>query len=209
MQFLGLVSVASLIGVAGVGAASTLRKQSEVTASSEGNITPPEIREKKVATKPAVPAAAPVVQQAAKQVAAVVDSTPAPVVSAPLARPASRGGFVLVEGKTQLTDSVYALRTGDSVIVNFDAFGYRTRRSDKFEHSLHETLPLLFGKMATANLDTLKKGDLVTNHDVVHSLANDGMQITLGNGATVRIRALTRAVSDGPIAIGYLATIER
>lgn len=208
MQFLGLASVAALVGIAGVGAASTLRDktQPDVTATSEGNVS---IGDSRAASKSKAPA--PVVQAPAvvlQAQEAPVDSTPKPA-PAPVTRPAPRGGFVLVEGKTQLTDSIYAIRTGDSVLVNFDAYGYRTRRSDKFEGTLRESLPLVFGRLATSNIDTLAAGQLVANHDVIGSLASEGMRITLGNGATARVRVLTREVTGGPIAIGYLAIIER
>jgi hypothetical protein len=49
----------------------------------------------------------------------------------------------------------------------------------------------------------------VTERDVVGVLASNGMRVKLDNGATAHIRILTRIVSDGPIAIGYLTTIER
>ena len=121
----------------------------------------------------------------------------------------SNAGYVLVEGRTRLTDSIFAVRTGDSVVVNFDAFGYRTRRSAKLEQSLRLTLPMVFGKMAIASIDTVAVGDLVTSKDVVGDRATNGMRVKLDNGATAHIRVLTRIVSDGPIAIGYLTTIER
>lgn len=202
MQFLGLASVVALIGVAGLGAASTLRKQPDVTATSEGNVALETRAPKAQASRPA-PTAPVVVQQA--EPPAPVDSTP---VATP-ARPAPRGGFVLVEGRTQLTDSIYATRTGDSVIVNFDTFGNRTRRSDKIENALRVTMPMVFGKMATASFDTLKAGQLVTNRDVIGSLASQGMSVTLDNGAVVHLRVLTRVGRDGPLAVGYLATIAR
>lgn len=200
MQFIGLASVVTVVGFAGVSAAHTLRgnKATEVTTSG-GTVTVPDSR-------PATPTAAtpPVVLQSLP-VATPAETVP---VAAP-ARPASRGGFVLVEGRTKLADSIYAVRTGDSVIVNFDAFGFRTRRSGKLESTLRLTMPMVFGKMATASLDTLKEGQLVTNRDVVGTLAAVGMPLTLDNGATVRIRPLTRVGRDGPLAVGYLVVIER
>jgi hypothetical protein len=63
--------------------------------------------------------------------------------------------------------------------------------------------------MATASVDTMAAGTFVTERDVVGALARDGMRVKLDNGAIARIRVLTRIVSDGPIAIGYLTTIER
>ena len=209
MQFLGLASIAGVLAIAGVSAASTLRNHATSESTSEGTVVSDARPANRVATKPAEQKAEPVVQQSA-------ETAPAPVVPAPVAvaeptpaRPSPVGGFVLVEGRTQLADSVYAIRTGDSVLVNFDAFGFRTRRSDKIEQSLRLTLPLVFGKMATASVDTMASGTFVTEHDVVGALATNGMRVRLDNGATAHIRILTRMVSGGPIAIGYLTTIER
>jgi hypothetical protein len=211
IQFLGLASVAALVGVAGVSFASTLRSRDAVT-TSEGTVVDakPAARAKAPAKTPA-PKSEPVVQQSSTTPVAAPVTPPATVVAPEAAptRPAPRGGYVLVEGRTQLSDSVYAMRAGDSVVVNFDAYGFRTRRPDKLEQSLRLTLPMVFGRMATASLDTVAKGGFVTNRDVVGALAAEGMHVTLDNGATVRIKVLTRVVSDGPIAIGYLAVLER
>jgi hypothetical protein len=211
MQFLGFASIAGVLVVAGVSAASTLRNStatsettSEGTVVSEPKATPAKSTARSVSAAKAI---APVVQQSAEKsfapAAPLATPTPAP------ARPVSNAGYVLVEGRTQLTDSVFAVRSGDSVVVNFDAFGFRTRRSSKLEKSLRLTLPMVFGKMAIASIDTIAAGELVTSKDVIGELANDGMRVKLDNGATAHIRVLTRVVSDGPIAIGYLTTIER
>ena len=212
MQFLGLASIAGVLAIAGVSAASTLRNHSTAESTSEGAVvadTKPAVTTRTPPKQPAEPKVAPVVQQAAETTPAPVVPAPVPATDAAPARPAAHGGYVLVEGRTQLADSVYAIRTGDSVIVNFDAFGFRTRRSAKLEQSLRLTLPLLFGRMATASVDTVAPGAFVTERDVVGALARDGMRVKLDNGATAHIRVLTRIVSDGPIAIGYLTTIER
>ncbi len=212
MQFLGLASVAGVLAIAGVSAASTLRTRATPESTSEGTVVSdprPAARApsapKQAAQKPVAAKADSIVQQAATAPAPV---TPAPTPVSEPARP-TRAGFVLVEGRTQLTDSVYAIRTGDSVLVNFDAFGFRTRRSAKLEQSLRLTLPMVFGKTATASVDTMAPGAFVTERDVVGALASNGMRVKLDNGATAHIRILTRVVSDGPIAIGYVTTIER
>ena len=219
MQFLGLASVAAVLTIAGVSAASTLRSQQTSETTSEGSLAsdarPPKSQPVAAAKEPVTKPAS-VVQQSSEptspasseSVAPNPSTTPAP---APVVTtPAPRGGFVIVEGRTQLSDSVFAVRTGDSVIVNFDAYGYRTRRSTKLEISLRETLPLVFGRMATASIDTVSAGAFVADRDVIGELARDGMRVKLDNGAVAHIRVLTRIVSDGrPIAIGYLATLER
>jgi hypothetical protein len=215
MQFLGLASVAGVLAIAGVSAASTLRNRSGQTSTSEGTVvpesTPPNraAGAKSITAQPAEQKQVSVVQQSTTP-PAKPDSVTTPRVTAPSpAAPAPHGGFVLVEGRTQLADSIYAMRTGDSVVVNFDAYGFRTRRPDRIEQSLRLTLPLVYGKMATASIDTVKPGTFVTSHDVIGELARDGMRVKLDNGATAHVRVLTRTVSDGPIAIGYLMTIER
>jgi hypothetical protein len=198
MQFLGLASVAAILGVAGISAASTLRHRAPEVNQSAGNVTNPASQQ--------APVTPPVVQQS-------LTPAPAPVAAAaqPTAeptRPTAGVSFALVTGRTQLSDSVYAVRSGDSVTVNFDAYGYRTRRSSKFETTLRATLPHVYGKSATASLNALS-GEIVTSGDVVGALARDGMRFTLDNGVAIRIQVLTRVVRDGPIAIGYVTTVER
>jgi hypothetical protein len=208
MQFLGLASIAGVLAIAGVSAASTMRNQG-AESTSEGSViavSKPAKTTPTASKQPSEPTAVPIVQQSVP-VNPPAAETPAPIATAEKA-PASPAGFVLLEGRSQLSDSVVAMRSGDSVIVNFDAFGYRTRRASKFESSLRQTLPLVYGKGPTASMDTMA-GEIVTNHDVVGALARDGMRYTLDNGVGIRIRVLTRVVSDGPIAIGYVTTIER
>jgi hypothetical protein len=209
MQFLGFASVAAVLAVAGVSAASTLRNRSTSENTSEGSVvSDPRPAVGSEASTPPAPKPEAVVQQSAAVDPSQAAVTPAatPVAAPPSTPP--RTGFVLVEGRSQLSDSVVATRIGDSVIVNFDAYGYRTRRASKLETSLRETLPLIYGKGATASMDTMA-GEIVTNRDVVGALATDGMRYTLDNGLGIRIKVLTRVVSDGPIAIGYITTIER
>jgi hypothetical protein len=218
MQFLGSASVVGVLVAAGVSAASTLRTgDATAETTSEGAIAAdpkPAALTKAAVKSPAPKATEPVVQQSAEKpvesapAIAAPPPTPAPVATKPAAS-VTHAGYVLVEGRSQLTDSIFAVRTGDSVVVNFDAYGYRTRRSDKLEQSLRTTMPLVFGKSATAFIDTLADGGLVTNRDVIGELATSGMLVKLDNGTTARIRVLTRIVSDGPIAIGYLTTVER
>src|SRR3954464_8509511 len=116
MQFLGLASVAAVLAIAGVSAASTLRSRNTSETTSEGTVVS-ETRPAKTVGKPAAQKAAPVVQQAATVTSAPESTTPAPATASTPASPLPRGGFVLIEGRTQLTDSIYAMRSGDSVVV--------------------------------------------------------------------------------------------
>jgi hypothetical protein len=195
MQFLALGAVGGLLGIAGVGAASTLRDRHESVETSGGSV----VTETKPAAKAATKQVEPSVIQASSTPA------PAPVVSQPVVR----HGFALVEGRTPLTDSIYATRVGDSVIVNFDAQGYRTRRPEKLERTLRLTLPMVYGKSVTQSFDTVKAGELVTSKDVIGELATTGMRIVLDNGASARLRVLTRTGRDGPLAVGYITIVER
>jgi hypothetical protein len=220
MQVLGLASVVAVLAVAGVSAASTLRNRGTSEATSEGTVVAenPPVKPARPESKPSSPKPEPVVQQsspartseATTPAPPAVNPAPVTIPAAPAAdRPLSHGGFVVVEGQTRIADSIVAIRAGDSVVVNFDAYGFRTRRSDRIENTFRLTLPMILGKLATAALDTVADGSFVTNHDVIGSLANEGMRFTLANGSVVRLRVLTRPVTDGPIAIGYLATFER
>lgn len=211
MQFLGLASIAAVLVVAGVSAASTLRNTNTSETTSEGTVVsePKTVPAKAAPKATATKQSAPVVQQSAEKPVAPVAAAPVAAPTPAPARPVANAGYVLVEGRTRLTDSIFAVRTGDSVIVNFDAFGFRTRRSSKLEQSLRLTLPMVFGRTAIASIDTIAVGELVTSKDVIGELATNGMRVKLDNGATAHIRVLTRTVSDGPIAIGYLTTIER
>lgn len=216
MRILGLASVVAIVGIAGVGAASTLRDRGEprVTETSAGNVA---LGERTRATNRA-PAAVP--QGAPETPPAAAPATPTPAIAAPAVAqpsitapsprtPLSRGGFVLVEGRTALTDSIYAVRTGDSVIVHFDVQGSRTRRADRFERLVRTTLPLVYGRMATSGLDSIPEGSLLPTRDVIGALRSGGMHLTLENGARISVRALTRVGRDGALAVAYLTVVER
>jgi hypothetical protein len=201
MQLLALGAVGGLLGVAGVSAASTLRDRHDAVTETSGGTVGAEAKhaaETKRAVVPVSKPAEPAVVQAS--------STPAP---APAASHSVKRGFAIVEGRTSLTDSIYAMRSGDSVIVNFDAQGYRTRRPDKLERSLRLTLPLVYGRSVTQSFDTVKAGELVTSKDVIGELATTGMKIALDNGTIVHLRVLTRTGRDGPLAVGYVTLVER
>ena len=208
MRVLGLGSVVAIIGVAGVGAASTLRDRSgaPVTETSSGNVM---LKQEGRGTAPRrPPATVPQGIPTPPSTAGAATATPARVV-APTSTPAPRGGFVLIEGRTKLTDSIYALRTGDSVIVNFDTQGNRTRRADRFERLVRSTLPLVYGKLATSRIDSIPAGTLLPSRDIIGALQSKGMRLTLENGATITVRPLTRVGRDGVLAVAYLTIVER
>ncbi|MBA3890564.1 MAG: hypothetical protein H0X64_08530, partial [Gemmatimonadaceae bacterium] len=81
--------------------------------------------------------------------------------AAPVASP------VVPHGRTALSDGMYAERSGDTVTVHFDTRDARTRRSDKFEHVVRETLPLILGEAALRALEQVVPGTLVAPGQLV------------------------------------------
>jgi hypothetical protein len=201
MRVIGFGFVAGIIGIAGIAAASSILdgKPPGVTETSSGNVA--------LSQEPKANTSRQVVAPTADSITVQQAAVPAPI--APPVATAAPSGFVLVEGRTALADSIYATRTGDSVIVNFDAQGFRTRRYDKFENTVRTTLPLVVGKLATTSVDSIPQGSLLPSRDVIGALTTQGMLLTLSNGVKVRIRALTRVGRDGPLAVGYLVAIDR
>src|SRR3954468_11278326 len=102
MQFLGLASVAAVLAIAGVSAASTLRGRGTSETTSGGTvISDAGATKTKMVTRPVAPKVAPVVQQSAAVTPPPETATPAPAPASAPTSPLPRGGFVLVEGRTQ------------------------------------------------------------------------------------------------------------
>src|SRR6202043_1655125 len=112
-------------------------------------------------------------------------------------------GSLLGEGRTTLMDSIYAVRTGDSVLVNFDTQGNRTRRADKFEQMLRTTLPLVYGRRIASSLDSVPAGALLPSRDVTGELMSQGVHLTLDNGLRISLWPQTRSSADGPLVVAY------
>jgi hypothetical protein len=133
-----------------------------------------------------------------------VSAPPAPVVSSP-----AKGASLLGQGRTTLADSIYAIRTGDSVVVNFDTHGNRTRRADKFEQMLRTTLPLVYGRRITSSLDSVPTGQLLPSRDIVGELTSQGVHLTLDNGLRISLWPQTRPSADGLLVVAYRVVMER
>ena len=198
MRVVGLGAVVAIVIVAGVSALRN-RNGDGVTTTSGGN----------VATTPETTAAPRPAEVTASQAARIPDAaTPTP--TAPAAAPVALSrAFVVVEGRTALSNGIFAVRAGDSVVVNFDSQGFRTRRADKFEETVRSTLPMIYGRGATAHLDTVPRGALVRSRDVIGELQSSGAGITLDNGTRILLRAVTRVGRDGPLAVAYVTTIRK
>lgn len=212
MRFLGLASIGGIIGVAGVAGAITLRggDAASVTETSAGSIVLRQEGKTAIHKERSPRPLAPTPLRSAPVAAAAepVDSSPraAPAMVPPL--PVSGNGSLLNQGRTTLTDSIYAMRSGDSVTVNFDTQGNRTGRADKFEQMVRATLPLVYGRRITASLDSVPQGALLPSRDVIGELKTRGMHLRLDNGMRIALWPQTRLTTSGPLVVSYLLLVE-
>jgi hypothetical protein len=218
------LSVFGVVGMAGVNAA---RHPSP----------PPPAATKRVGAKPAAPksdtapvaTAAPVVQQGvpAPMMPANVDSSPPAASSAPPAasvaaagaisvpaadsapHAAARVGPIVAHGRTDLADSLFLTRSGDTVVVHFDTSPARTRRADKFELVVRQTLKAVYGPIADSVLATVPAGQLAGPNELVTTLPKRGIHLTGPHGVRIALWPQTRRGRDGPLAVAYRTVVER
>lgn len=129
------------------------------------------------------------------------------------ARPAARtvaaaSAPVVPPGRTALAGGMFAERSGDTVTVNFDTRGARTRRSDKFEHVVRETLPLILGEPARLALDRIPQGSLVAPGQLVESVGSAPLRLPVGDGRVVTLAPGSRMGQDGPLVVTYRAIVD-
>jgi hypothetical protein len=177
-------------------AVATTGITSDVRPQGEPRMTVPVSVASAVAPSP-TPASAPASAPAAMPLAAikVVER-----VSVPIA-------LVIPEGRTELRDSVLAQRTGDIVIVDFDLVMTRTRRRDKFERIMRETLPALYGARVDSVLAAIPEGSLVGEGDLLTELPLRGIQLPLGTGYQLTVWPETRPGHDGLLVVRYRARV--
>ena len=213
MRFLGLVSVIGIIGIAGAAGAITLRGGSPTGATETrgGNVS---LRQE--GRSKATGARTSHVPRQLMPTPARTVATETPVPDAALSAPETptpsappKAASLLGQGRTTLTDSIYAVRTGDSVLVNFDTHGNRTRRADKFEQMLRTTLPLVYGRRITSSLESVPAGSLLPSRDIVGELTSQGVHLTLDNGVKISLWPQTRSSADGPLVVAYRVVLER
>lgn len=142
---------------------------------------------------PASPAATPVVAPSA---------TPMPASQPPLA-------LIVREGRTDLPDSLIVERGGDSVVVDFDTPASRTRRRDKFERVVRQTLPMVYGARVDSVLRTIPDGGIVTGADLLTELPKRGIHLKVADGWTLDLWPETRPGQDGPLVVSYWARVTR
>lgn len=150
---------------------------------------------------------APVVQTVEPQSFAVTQSgqiAEASVASAPVptVTPA------LPAGRTALPNGWFAERIGDTVVVHFDTPGGRTRRSDKFEHVVRETLPVVLGDAGRSAIAQIQPGKLVAPGRLLAMLDSGPLHLPVGDGRAIRMMPGARPGQDGPLVVTYRVVIE-
>ena len=135
---------------------------------------------------------------------AVVESTPTNPVSASAAVTP-----IVPQGRTDLRDSAFAVRSGDTVIVHFDTSPLRTRRADKFETVVRQTLPAIYGARADTLLGAVPAGKLVAPNELVTVLPRKGIHLSAPNGTRLALWPETRPGRDGPLVVAYRVTVEK
>jgi hypothetical protein len=145
---------------------------------------------------PTQPAVAPIA--AAAKPAASVDSSARLVI-----------GPIIPQGRTDLRDSLFAIRSADTVVVHFDTSPSRTRRADKFEAIVRQTLNVVYGPIADSVLAAVPSGRLAAPNELVTTLPSRGIHLTGPHGARVVLWPETRPGRDGPLVVAYRTLVER
>ena len=116
---------------------------------------------------------------------------------------------VLALGRTDLPDSLFAIRTGDTVVVHFDTSPARTRRADKFERIVRQTLHAVYGPIADSVLASVPDGHLASPNDLLTDLPTRGIHLAAPNGHHIALWPETRPGRDGPLVVAYRTVIEQ
>ena len=142
------------------------------------------------------PAASPVAVDSSSQAA-----TPSVPVKATIA-------VVIPQGRSELADSMFAERSGDSVVVHFDTSPARTRRAEKFERIVRQTLHAVYGAVADTVLATIPEGKLVVSGDLLTVLPTRGIRLE-SEKRGIMLWPETRPGRDGPLVVAYRTTLAR
>jgi hypothetical protein len=157
---------------------------------------------------PASPNPAPAPISATQPPAASPSSSAKSVPSADSAARAAIGP-IIPQGRTDLADSLFAIRVADTVVVHFDTSPSRTRRADKFETIVRQTLKVVYGPFADSTLAAVPAGRLVAPNELVTTLPTRGIHLAGPHGARVALWPETRPGRDGPLVIAYRTVVER
>lgn len=132
-----------------------------------------------------------------------------PQAAPPAPAPSSVPAPIVAEGRTPLPGGLMAVRTGDTVVVHFDTPETRTRRPEKFERIVRETLPAIYGALAGDALAGLPAGQLVAGAELLEELPARGMRLRTAQGGELILWPATRPGRDGPLVVSYRATVLR
>lgn len=157
-----------------------------------------------------VPAASSVsLASAGPAAGAVASSAPAPATTGVAAVSPAPIALSVPDGRTDLTASLVAERGGDSVTVDFDAPATRTRRRDKFEAVVRQTLPMVFGAPMDSVLRAIPAGGIAGGADLLTELPTRGVHLPVGQGWTLDLWPGTRPGQDGPLVVKYRARLRQ
>jgi hypothetical protein len=112
----------------------------------------------------------------------------------------------VAEGRRELADGMVVVREGGQVTVHFDTETLRTRHDWKFERVVRSTLPLVFGSVVRAALDSIPVGHLAAGGDLLTELPTRGIEVAIGGGQTLRVWPVTRPGQSGPLVVAYRAS---
>ena len=155
-------------------------------------------------------ASAPVPEPEAATPAVTTPVVAAPVIATPAAVPTqSPLALIVREGQTNLPASVIVARGGDSVIVDFDTPAMRTRRRDKFEHVVRQTLSMVYGAPVDSVLRAIPDGGIIADGDLLSDLPKRGVHLKVAEGWTLDLWPETRQGQDGPLIVSYRARVTR
>ena len=138
----------------------------------------------------------------------VLQGSAAPVAAAPTPAAASLAPIV-PDGRSDLRDSIYVVRLGDTVRVYFDTPDARTRRPEKFELVVRATLPAVYGAQVDSALAAVAVGSLATQGDLLNDLPTRGVRVTLASGVVVTLWPETRPGINGPLVVAYRSVVGR
>ena len=231
------IAVVGVVGAAGVNAATkhpdqttprgAKRSQGQaITAKPPARIDSAVVTVASAIVQQGMPAAAPAAVAADSApaaapsqgaVAPVPANQPPSVSTATPAKPASAAdssarlviGPIIPQGRTDLRDSLFAIRTADTVVVHFDTSPSRTRRADKFETIVRQTLNVVYGPIADSLLAAVPSGRLAAPNELVTTLPSRGIHLAGPHGARLVLWPETRPGRDGPLVVAYRTIVER
>lgn len=116
---------------------------------------------------------------------------------------------LLPSGRTDLPDSIFAVRKGDTVVVYFDTSPARTRRADKFDRIVRQTLGAVYGPLADSALAKIEAGALAAPGDLLTEAPRRGIHLPLPGGFKISLWPETRPGRDGPLVVAYRTVVGR